>query len=149
VGLWEQKPVFNVLRLAAATVVLLLSVTAAPAAEAPIEIKGAKTLDAKGVIDVISTTPDIVIIDNRHQADFEAGHIEGAVRILDTDLTEELLARVVKSKASPVLFYCNGVKCGRAAVATVKALGWGYSAVYYYADGIHDWKANQLPLVTQ
>ena len=52
---------FNVLRLAATTALLLLAVSAAPAGEAPMAIKGAKTLDAKGVIDVISATPDIVI----------------------------------------------------------------------------------------
>jgi len=117
--------------------------------DAPLEIKGAKTVDSNGVIDLISTTPGLVVVDNRKQADFDGGRIEGATRILDTDMTEALLAGVVKSKATPVLFYCNGVKCGRAANATTKAVGWGYTNVYYYAEGIHDWKANQLPLVTQ
>ena len=113
------------------------------------EIKGARTVDSKGVIELISTTPDLAIIDNRTKADFDGGHIEGAVNIVDSDMTaESVLAGVVKSKAAPVLFYCNGVKCGRAAKATAKAVGWGYSRVYYYALGILDWKANQFPLVT-
>ena len=113
------------------------------------QIEGARTLDSKGVIELISTTPDVVIIDNRTKADFDSGHIEGAVNIVDTSLTaDSAFAGVVKSKATPLLFYCNGVKCGRAAKATAKAVGWGYSHVYYYALGIPDWKANQFPLVT-
>jgi len=119
------------------------------AEDAPLEINGAKTVNCNGVLDLIVTTPGLVVIDNRTQADFDSGHIEGAIRILDTDMTQELLAGAVKSKESPVVFYCNGVKCGRAAHATAKALEWGYAKVYYYAEGILDWKANQLPLVTQ
>jgi rhodanese-related sulfurtransferase len=119
------------------------------AQDAPMQIEGAKTLDSKGVIELISTTPDVVIIDNRTKADFDSGHIEGAVNIVDTGMiAESAFAGVVKSKTVPVLFYCNGVKCGRAAKATAKAVAWGYSRVYYYALGIPDWKANQFPLVT-
>jgi rhodanese-related sulfurtransferase len=136
-------------RLAAGVLLFAFGLSQAWAQDAPMEIVGAKTLDSKGVIDLISTTPGVAVIDNRTKADFDSGHIEGAVNIIDTDMTEEsALARVAKSKATPLLFYCNGVKCGRAAKATAKAVGWGYSHVYYYALGILDWKANQFPLVT-
>jgi rhodanese-related sulfurtransferase len=120
----------------------------ARADEAPLEIQGAKTVSADTVIALIQKTKDLVILDDRSAADYEAGHIEGAVRLIDTDITSEsILAQHVKAKDAPVLFYCNGVKCGRAAKATVKALGWGYNNVYYYALGMEEWKARQLPLV--
>ena len=136
------------LHWAAAIVLVSFGLPNALAQDAPMEIRGAKTLDSNGVIELISRTPGVAIIDNRTKADFDSGHIEGAVNIVDTDMTEEsALAGVVKSKAAPVLFYCNGVKCGRAAKATAKAVGWGYSRVYYYALGIIDWKANHFPLV--
>jgi rhodanese-related sulfurtransferase len=136
-------------RLAIAAVVLSFGLSRVLAQDAPMQIEGAKTLDSKGVIELISTTPDVVIIDNRTKADFDSGHIEGAVNLVDTSMTaESAFAGVVKSKAAPLLFYCNGVKCGRAAKATAKAVAWGYSHVYYYALGIPDWKANQFPLVT-
>jgi rhodanese-related sulfurtransferase len=116
--------------------------------EAPTDIKGAKTLNADGVIELIQKTSNVVILDNRSAADYEAGHIEGAVRLIDTDITDEaVLAKVVKAKNTPVLFYCNGLKCGRAAKATEKALGWGYSNVHYYALGLEEWKQRKLPLV--
>jgi len=145
-----RRPVGRMSRLAAAALLICCGLSFPSRSEdAPLEIKGAKTVDCHGVVDLIETTPGLTVIDNRTQADFDSGHIEGAIRILDTDMTQELLAGAVKSKESPVVFYCNGVKCGRAAHATAKALEWGYAKVYYYAEGILDWKANQLPLVTQ
>jgi rhodanese-related sulfurtransferase len=136
-------------RLAGAAVLLLAGLSCALAQDAPLTIPGAKTLDAKGVIELIAATPGLAIVDNRTKADFDSGHIEGAVNILDADMTaESVLAGAVKTKGTPVLFYCNGVKCGRAAKATARAVGWGYANVYYYALGIHDWKENQFPLVT-
>jgi len=120
----------------------------APAADAPIEIKGATTVNADDVIKLVQTTSDLVIVDNRTIADYEAGHIEGAVQLVDTDITDEaVLARLLKSKDAPVLFYCNGVKCGRAAAASAKAVSWGYTKVYYYALGLTEWKERGLPLV--
>jgi rhodanese-related sulfurtransferase len=115
---------------------------------APMEIKGAKTVNADAVIALIQKTENLVILDNRSVADFEAGHIEGAKNLIDTDITSEaVLAQQVKSKDAPVLFYCNGLKCGRAAKATIRAVEWGYTNVFYYALGMEEWKERQLPLV--
>ena len=137
-------------RAATALLVCCALSSATLAEDAPLAIARATTVDCKGVIDLMSTAPGVVVVDNRKQADFDSGHIEGAIRVLDTDPTPERLSAAVTSKATPVLFYCNEVKCGSAANATAKAVEWGYASVYYYADGIHDWKAHhQLPLVTR
>jgi rhodanese-related sulfurtransferase len=113
--------------------------------DTPMEIKGAKTVNADAVIELIQKTDNLVIIDNRSVADYEAGHIEGSVRMSDTDMTDEaMLAQHVKSKDASVLFYCNGLKCGR---ATMKAVEWGYRNVYYYALGLEEWKQRELPLM--
>lgn len=126
----------------------LLSLGAVAAAQdAPLQIAGAKTVNAKQIFDLVAKTPDVVILDNRKEEDYAAGHIEGAVRLIDTDVTPESLAKHVKAKDAPVLFYCNGVKCGRAAKAAEKAVKLGYSKVYYYALGMDEWNAQKLPLV--
>ena len=120
----------------------------AVAGDAPLQIKGAITLNADGVIRLIQANSNLAIVDNRTIADYEAGHIEGAVHLVDSDMTDQaVLARILKSKAVPVLFYCNGVKCGRAANASAKAVAWGYTHVYYYALGMMEWKERGLPLV--
>ena len=57
-----------------------------------------------------------------------------------------MLAEAVPAKDAPVLFYCNGLSCGRAANAAQKAVDWGYSNVYYYALGMDEWRELGLPL---
>lgn len=127
---------------------LLLGIGPAFADGAPVEIKGATTVNADGVIALVQKHDNLVILDNRSVADYDAGHIEGAVRLIDTDIVSEaVLAERVKSKDTPVLFYCNGLKCGRAAKATMKAVEWGYGKVHYYALGLEEWKQRGLPLV--
>ena len=119
-------------------------------AQAPQVVAGAQTLDSDGVIALIGKTPDLVIVDARHEKDFQEGHIEGAVRLLDEDMIaagQASLGRLAATKTTPLLFYCNGPACGRAAKAASAALSWGYGAVSYYYAGIPDWRAKNLPLV--
>ncbi len=120
------------------------------AADAPMEIAGTQTVDAEGVITLIESTPNLVILDNRSEADYGAGHIEGAVRLIDTDINSpEDISAHVSGKEVPVLFYCNGLRCGRAAKAATKAVDYGYDKVFYYALGMEEWREKGLPLVTQ
>lgn len=123
--------------------------TSAHADLAPLEIEGATTVDADGVIELVTSTPALVVLDNRSQGDFDAGHIEGAIRLIDTDIgADGDIAAHVAAKDDPVLFYCNGLACGRAANAVIKAVGYGYSNVYYYALGMEEWRERGLPLVS-
>lgn len=116
------------------------------AQDAPMQLKGATTVNAKEILDLVAKFPNMVVLDNRKQEDFAAGHIEGAVRLIDTDVTPDALAKHVKTKDVPVLFYCNGLKCGRAAKAAEKAIEAGYSKVYYYALGMDEWNKQGLPV---
>lgn len=120
---------------------------AAAAQDAPMEIAGAKTVGAKQIFELVAKTPNMVILDNRKPEDYAAGHIEGAIRLIDTDVSAETLAKHIAAKDTPVLFYCNGVKCGRAAKAAEKAIQFGYTKIYYYALGMDEWNAERLPLV--
>ncbi|TVR06994.1 MAG: rhodanese-like domain-containing protein [Salinarimonadaceae bacterium] len=121
----------------------------AHAGDAPMEITGATTVDAEGVITLIETTPNLVILDNRSVADYDAGHIEGAIRLIDTDINGEAdIAAHAADKGTPMLFYCNGLSCGRAANAAQMAVGYGYTNVSYYALGMTEWRSLGLPLVT-
>ncbi len=118
----------------------------AGAQQAPTTIPGATTVNAERVVALIGELPDLVIIDNRRVEDYNRGHIEGSIRVLDTDLTEQLLAQHVRERATPVLFYCNGLACGRAAKAAEMAVRWGYSRVFYYALGMDEWNRLNMPV---
>jgi rhodanese-related sulfurtransferase len=124
-----------------------LAAPPAQAQDAPMAIDGAKTVNAQQVIELIEKNPALVILDNRQPSDFAAGHIEGAVRLLDTDTNADSLSKAVKSKDDAVLFYCNGLKCGRAAKAAKVAVDLGYKNVFYYALGMDEWRAAGLPLI--
>lgn len=137
-------------RFVLAAVVAVGFSQAAFADDAPMTIPGATTVDAAGVVKLVDTTAKLVIFDNRKEGDFTAGHIEGAVRLIDSDITgPDVLAKHAAAKDVPLLFYCNGVKCGRAAVAAKKAIEYGYTKVYYYALGMEEWKAQGMPLATK
>ncbi len=126
---------------------LLFSLSAqAEKPTAPEQIEGATNLSAEQVIDLILAQPELVIIDARKQEEFAKGHIENAISLLDTRMSEEALAQHVPDKANAVLFYCNGKRCMRSTNAANKALSWGYSKVYWFRGGWGEWREKQLPV---
>lgn len=127
--------------------ILATAMQPALAQDAPMTIAGTTTVNAEQVIDLVTKKSNLVILDNRKPEDFAAGHIEGAIRLIDTDVTPDSLAKAVKTRETPVLFYCNGLKCGRAAKAAAVAVQQGYKDVYYYALGLEEWSKKGLPLV--
>ena len=134
-------------RLFGLVVLAFLTVTAqAGAQQAPMSIAGASTVNAERVVALIGELPDLVIIDTRRVEDYNRGHIEGSIRVLDTDLNEQVLAQHVRERNTPVLFYCNGLTCGRAAKAAEMAVRWGYTRVHYYALGMDEWNRLNMPV---
>lgn len=113
-------------------------------AESPKTIPGATTVlvaQAKALFD-----KGIPFIDVRKDKDWEAGRVPGAVHLeLKKVLSDEALSKVVK-KDQEVVLYCNGPKCMRSSKASAKAVGWGYSKIYYFRGGLPAWKAAGYPV---
>ena len=127
---------------------LLLSAATAWAEKpfAPESIAGTTRVTAETVVDLVGSLPDLVIIDNRHAVEFEKGHIEGAVNLLDTNLQRADLARLAPGLDKPLLFYCNGERCLRSTHAAHMAVEWGYKRVYWFRGGWQEWLDKQLPV---
>ena len=110
----------------------------------PETVKGATTVDAakaKALFD-----KGAVFIDVRNDKDYQAGHIPGAPQLdLHKNFSEASLGAKAK-KGQEVVFYCNGTSCMRSSEASEKAVGWGYTKVYYYRLGFPDWKAAGYPV---
>lgn len=115
--------------------------------ETPQFIDGTTRVSAEEVIDLVESKPDLVIIDARKASDYQKGYIEGAVSLPNTETTPETLAKVIPSKETPVLFYCNGAKCGRSVKSAKIAVQAGYKNIYWFRGGIEEWQAKGLPLV--
>ncbi len=126
---------------------LAVPVSATAGEMTPEFLEGTTRVGAEEVIDLVDEHSDLVIIDARKRSDYQKGHIEGAVNLPNTETTPESLAGVIPSKSTPVVFYCNGVKCGRSVESVQKTVSAGYSQVYWFHGGIQEREAKGLPLV--
>ena len=118
---------------------LLLATGPALAGDSPTEVAGATTVDVAQAKTLFES--GALFVDPRRNSDWEAGRIPGAVHLeLKKVFSEESLAAEC-GKDEPVVFYCNGPKCSRAAQASEKAVGWGYTKVHYFRDGFPAWTA--------
>jgi rhodanese-related sulfurtransferase len=116
---------------------------------APDSIEGVRIVTAEQAIELILDNPDMPIIDSRKQAEYVKGHIEGAISLLDTEMTEHSLQVLAPDKAATILFYCNGVRCLRSSNAIRKAQGWGYTSLVWFRGGWKEWTDKRLPIVTK
>jgi rhodanese-related sulfurtransferase len=67
---------------------------------------------AKRLVDVetfnkMAKEPGTIILDTRSQSAYEKKHLKGAVHLNFSDFTEGKLARVIPSKDTRILIYCN------------------------------------------
>ena len=115
--------------------------------QAPDAIAGTKRVSAEEVVELVTSKSDLVVIDARKSSDRDsAGWIEGSVALPNYDTNADSLAKHVPSKATPVLFFCNGVKCGRSVESSKLAVKLGYKEVYWFRGGWEEWTEKGLPV---
>jgi rhodanese-related sulfurtransferase len=115
----------------------------------PESIPGSKKVDAEGVIQLVNQIPELLVIDARITSDRKQGFIEGSVSLPDIDTNCNSLARIIPGKSAPVLFFCNGVRCGRSAKSVKIALDCGYNNVFWFRGGFEEWQAKGYPYLTE
>lgn len=132
------------------SVIMIALVWLAPALakkDAPDSIPGTTKVSAEDVVKLVTSKSDLVIIDARKASDrTSAGWIEGSIGLPNTDTTPDALAKHVASKSTPVLFYCNGVKCGRSVDSSNIAVKAGYKEIYWFRGGWEEWTDKGLPV---
>jgi rhodanese-related sulfurtransferase len=139
--------------------VLLTGAAAAPAETTPDltrgkvivpdEIPGVKTLTAEGLIEKANNIEGLIIIDSRISKDRAIGYIEDSVSLPDINTNCDTLSELVKNKQTPLLFYCNGVKCGRSVVAVKIAKSCGYTNLSWFRGGFEEWQEKGYQYMTQ
>jgi len=87
-----------------------------------------------------------VIVDARKNSDHLKGFIEGSISLPDTDTNSESLAAIINDKHTPVVFYCNGVKCARSVKAAKIAVESGYSNIFWFRGGWDEWINKGFPI---
>ena len=124
-----------------------MTATGSDALVTPETIDGVTIVDAEGLIETVTQIPGLILIDSRIIADRLEGFIEGSVSLPDIETDCDSLGSTVPGLATPVLFYCNGIKCGRSARAAKIAIDCGYANIYWFRNGLEEWQAQEYPLV--
>ena len=125
--------------------VLGLTQALAESVKTPDSIPGTHKVIAEDIFDLVEKIPELQIIDARIRMDRKQGYIEGSVSLPDLETNCQSLAKVISGKHSPVLFYCNGVKCGRSVESSKIALKCGYDNLYWFRGGFEEWKQKGFP----
>ena len=88
--------------------------------------------DAKEMMD----TQEVIILDVREQAEYDSGHIPGAVLLPVGTIDETTAAEVIPEKDSTVLVYCRSGNRSKTASSSLAELG--YTNIYEFG-GINTW----------
>lgn len=124
----------------------LLLFSSVISADVPDTINGTTLITAEELIELVDKYDNLVIIDARIDKDRTGGYIEGAVILPDIDTTADSLDEVIPDKATPVIFYCNGVKCGRSVKSSRIAVEAGYTHIYWFKGGWEEWINKGMPI---
>ncbi len=116
--------------------ILLIAAALSSAHGAEIEFKVVTTDQLKAMMD---EKKDFMLIDARTREEYQEAHIAGALSIPEKSM-EESTSLLPSDKNHQMVFYCNGVKCGKSRKAAKKADAMGYKNILIYADGFPVWE---------
>jgi rhodanese-related sulfurtransferase len=125
-------------------VIVLCSVlSAAHVQAAGPEFKVIMTDQLKAMLD---EKKDLVLIDSRTKEEYQEAHIAGAINIPEKSFDDNV-SLLPENKDSLLIFYCNGVKCGKSKKSAVKAEAKGYKNILLYSEGFPVWEEKGFKIV--
>lgn len=75
-------------------------------------------------LEIAKNNPDAIIVDVRHDDEYKAGHIPGAVLLTMETITAETAAKVLLDKNQMILIYCRSGRRSKIAAQTLLELGY-------------------------
>lgn len=106
----------------------------------PESISGVVTVTAESVVERLTADNPPLLIDARIREDRNFGYIESSISLPDVETNCSTLNNISEDKDAELMFYCNGVQCGRSVVAIKVALSCGYKNLYWFKGGFAEWK---------
>ncbi len=110
----------------------------------PEKVEGATTIDAVRAKTFYDR--DVPFVDVRDDVDWNAGHISDAVHLEAFNVFSETRLSSIVRKNDEVVIHCAGTVCARSTSASVSAVSWGFTKVYYFREGFPAWKAAGYPV---
>jgi rhodanese-related sulfurtransferase len=86
-----------------------------------------------------------LVIDARNPEEYDEVHIKNAVNIPVAKL-EKNPALLPADKQQRIVFYCNGIKCGKSKKAAQIAAAQGYPNLMVYAEGMPVWEEKGMSI---
>lgn len=104
-------------------------------------------INTKSLKALLDRNAEISVFDARNPEEYQEVHIKGAENLPQKKFAEheDLLP---EDTSRLVIFYCNGVKCGKSKKAAKEALARGYDKVLVYAEGMPVWEEKGMPIYT-
>jgi rhodanese-related sulfurtransferase len=128
---------FRMIKILALT--LSLFTTAVLASEAP-------QISQQNLLEVLKTpNNNIVLIDVRTEAEYNAGHVAGAIN-MSHDTIEENIAFLEQYKSSAIVVYCRSGR--RTAIAIDVLAKNGFSNLQHLTGDMNGWLEAKLPVVS-
>lgn len=107
------------------------------------ELKIINTDELKAMIDA---KKDFVLIDTRSKEEYQEAHIITAINIPEKQF-EKMAPDLLKEKDKMLVFYCNGVKCGKSKRTAKIAESMGYKNIAIYNEGFPVWEERGYKIV--
>lgn len=101
------------------------------------------TEELKKLIDSGKDAP--LVVDARNPEEFDEVHIKNAVNIPVSKLEKDP-ALLPADKKKGIVFYCNGIKCGKSKKAAQIASAQGYTDLMVYAEGMPVWEEKGMSI---
>ena len=115
---------------------------AKPKVVVPDQIAGVTTVSAEQLIESLASDKPPMLIDARIKEDRDYGYIESSISLPDIETNCNTLKEIIADKKQALMFYCNGVQCGRSVVSIKVARSCGYHNLSWFKGGFAEWKEN-------
>jgi len=107
-----------------------------------------KTITTEGLKELLDGKKDFILVDARTKEEYQEAHIGQAVNIQEKNFGE-LAVLLPADKNSLLVFYCNGVKCGKSKKVATKAQSAGYTNILIYLEGFPVWEEKGMPIIAE
>lgn len=126
--------------IAALCITFLASILTAHA-----ETSGYKLITTTALKQLLDENAATIIVDARNPEEYQEVHIKGAINVPQKKFSANQ-DKLPSDKNSMIVFYCNGIKCGKSKKAAKQAIELGYTNILVYADGMPVWEEKGMPI---
>jgi len=115
----------------------------------PVRIAPEKQVSYEQVLAIVEQGPGqskAVLIDSRPLPRFQEGTIPGAVN-LPYPAFDKFVDRLPQDKATPIVFFCQGVTCMMSPNSLRRAEGMGYTQARVYREGVPEWLERNVGVI--